>query len=328
MDVDTNATATPGGKPQPEEVVTGYGLRVFYIIQFILLVVTAFLMLENGDYGWTLFLSIPFSIGMTVGVHTVLFRTRRLLKGFLFLLLSLSAVSLALLAAGLEGAICVLMAAGIIGLPALIGLAVGYLLRDFNKAYRYYSLAGILMLNGGAYVHDQNDESRVISTAVESVEINASKEKIWEVLTGRVAFRNNENFFFRSGISYPHSMEVRNDNGGCFLVCETNNGLARLKIAEMDTLARMRFTMPDTVLPMRELSFYKTVDAAHLHGYFIPSYGEFEIKPVDGNRCRLVARTAYSYKITPVFYWGWWSDYLINAMHRQVLNDIRTLAEK
>jgi hypothetical protein len=86
--------------------------------------------------------------------------------------------------------------------------------------------------------------------------------------------------------------------------------------------------MPANVVPMKEFSMYDSVHAEHLKGYFQPQYGEFRIIPVNSHQCILTAETSYSYKITPVFYWRWWSDYLVDAMHQHVLGNIKALSEK
>jgi hypothetical protein len=53
---------------------------VFLIVQLAILFIALLLLLQNGNYGWTLFCIIPFSIGLTVGVYTRTFRTKGLLS--------------------------------------------------------------------------------------------------------------------------------------------------------------------------------------------------------------------------------------------------------
>jgi hypothetical protein len=220
--------------------------------------------------------------------------------------------------------ICIMMALGLIGLPALAGIVIGYYVR---KIHLLYSLVFIVIFNSSFYVYDVVDTSKIISNTSTSVIINANKEKVWQVLTHPVTFEKSNHLMFKAGISYPLSMQIDRRSNDCFLQCKLNNGLYNLKLIQIDTLQRIRFQLPENVVPMKELSIYKTIDAPHLQGYFKPVYGEFVIHAVNPNQCRLEANTLYSYKITPVFYWRWWSDYIVNHMHEQVLNNIKVQSE-
>jgi hypothetical protein len=192
-----------------------------------------------------------------------------------------------------------------------------------------YLAVFVVMINASFITFDRYDESQVISITSEEVVIEATKEDVWYVLTHGVQFKPNSNFFFESGVNYPTSMQLQyKDQNNCFLVCTLSAGNTALKVESLDSLKSIRFSVPDMIIPMQELSIYDSIDAPHLQGYFKPVYGEFKIESISDNECRLVATTSYSYKITPVFYWKWWSDYLVNTMHRHVLNDIKLLAEE
>ncbi len=319
-------TSTENNQQQPSnEKLSKKGLLIFCFIQCVLLVIYAMDLLTSGSYGWTLFTVIPFSIGLTVGVFTNTFQSKSLLKGFSVVMLVVLVFSLLLLVCGFEGAICILMALGMICLPAALGLLVGYRIRNIHKTFM---LVFIVVLNSSATVYDKVDTSKVSSTAVESLIINASKERVWEVLTHPVDFSLNDNFFFKAGVSYPKSMKIEYDKEQhCFLCCNFNNGFTRLKIDRIDSLKSIHFSFQEPIAPMKELTFYSSIDAPHLNeGYFMPSYGEFAIEPINSNQCKIIATTAYSYKITPVFYWKLWADYLVNKMHSSVLKDIKKIA--
>ncbi len=307
------------------EGISKAGLIWFFFLQVIALVFIFLYLLDKGTYGWTLFCVIPFSIGLTIGVFVKTYYSKKLIKGTGLTLGILFILSLLLLFAGFEGAICIIMAAGIIGAPALAGMFVGYLIRD---AHIIYVLAIIFFTNSSSYVYDINDKTKVNSVTSRSMQINASAETVWRTLTNPVGFSEINNLFFKSGVVHPVSMQLQQTQDGCFLFCNLDHGKVSLPVTEIDTFRRLRFSVPDTIAPMRELSLYDSLDAKHLRGYFAASYGEFEIEPVNNNSCRLIARTSYTYKITPAFYWRWWSDYLVNVMHKHVLEDVKTMAEK
>ncbi len=307
------------------EKISKKGMQLFFIIQAVVLVLAIFSLIAMGGYGWTLFCIIPFSLGITTGVYTRTYRSKKILRGVFIVLLLLCGLCGILLLSGVEGAICILMAAGLIMLPSLLGMAVGYLIRN---AHKIVGLVLIVLLNSSAYIYDKTDTDRIESTTSAAVLINASTQKVWEVLTHPVAYTQHKNIFFKAGVSYPTAMSVSTREGQCFLACRLNNGLIDLPITQMDSLKLLRFSLPAHVMPMKELSVYDSVHAEHLEGYFKPVYGEFSITPTGQSQCRLQAETRYTYKITPVFYWRWWSDYLINTMHLHVLTDIKATAEK
>jgi hypothetical protein len=298
---------------------------IFIILQLIVLFVATVYILQRGEYGLTLFCGIPLSIGLTIGTYTRTFKSKKLLKGFFYVLLAISLFSAFLLAARVEGAICILMAVGIIFLPALLGMLVGYAIRNM---LRIVSLLLIVVLNTSAFVYDTKTDEFVHSVAKKSMVINASKEKIWHALTNPVSFSKNDNVFFKAGVSYPTEMFLQKEANNClFLNCKYNNGNTKLFIEKLDSLKCMRFIMQEDITTMKELTFHKSIMPAHLKGYFKPLYGEFLITEISKNQCVVTATTSYSYKIRPAFYWNWWTDYLTNTMHTQVLNNIKKLAE-
>jgi hypothetical protein len=315
-----------GSSPDPaKEQLSRKGLIWFYVIQWIALIIVALALLDSGTYGWTLFGIIPFSIGLTAGTFTKRYRSGKLIRVTLLVILCILGLSAILLLGRAEGIICILMALGVIALPTFIGMAVGMWIR---KIHVIYLAVFVVMINASFITFDRYDESQVISITSEEVVIEATKEDVWYVLTHGVQFKPNSNFFFESGVNYPTSMQLQyKDQNNCFLVCTLSAGNTALKVESLDSLKSIRFSVPDMIIPMQELSIYDSIDAPHLQGYFKPVYGEFKIESISDNECRLVATTSYSYKITPVFYWKWWSDYLVNTMHRHVLNDIKLLAE-
>lgn len=319
MDAETPSTPVTNDLREKKQ------FRVFFYIQVILLVCFFLVLLDVGEYGWTLFLIIPFSIGISCGYYSQRFRSRSFLKGTALVLGILAVISVALIGAGIEGSICILMAEGLFLLPAFLGTIAGYFVRNM---YKTYIIGFVVLLNTSFSYYDAVDTSIIESTAMETVTVNASREKLWHVITHPVVFTAHSNLFFRAGVSYPTTMQLGYDEKGkCFLNCRLNNGSASLEIEKLDSLSRMRFRIPDQVQHMRELTFYDSLDAPHLKGYFDATYGEFVISPSNENQCTLTATTHYSYRITPAFYWKWWSDYLVNTMHRSVLNDIKVLAE-
>jgi hypothetical protein len=285
-------------------------------------------LLNAGSYGVTLFCAIPFTVGFVIGFLYAPTRKAIAWKTMLYALGIICLLGLLIMALGSEGGICFLMAAGLLFLPALLGVSFGHFLGNSHlKTEKIYILFVFIMVNPSALTYDILDHSQVAATSATEVIINASDSTIWHKLTQKVEFNKSNNFFLKSGISYPLDMELQKVDNQCFLKCNTTNGFANLRVDSLIQNKKMVFKPMQEVPPMRETALWGEIDAPHLHGYFKNEYGLFEIVPLEAGKCRLIAQTHYTYRITPVWYWSWWSDYLVNQMHKNVLNKIKEAAE-
>nr|MCU0383877.1 hypothetical protein [Cyclobacteriaceae bacterium] len=133
------------------ENVSAKGLKVFLIVQIFILFLTTVILLQGGYYSWSLFVAIPFSIGLTVGYYTRIAKSLSWIKLSFKVVLVIVIICFALLALGLEGAICILMAIGLIVIPALLGLLFGFLIR---KIYLINFFLLVVLLNSGFITYD------------------------------------------------------------------------------------------------------------------------------------------------------------------------------
>jgi hypothetical protein len=306
-------------------ILSKRGWRWLYLcLTFFIGVITVLLLLTKGEYGWTLFLAIPFTVSFVMGFIgapkpetgcvTILVRS----------LIGLLITGALLMAAGAEGGICFLMAAGLLILPTGLGLFFGRLLGSAHlQTNKMYILGLFILINPSTLTYDLLDHSQVEATTTTEIIINAADTMIWKKLTQKVEFNKSNNFFLKAGISYPLDMELQQVDNQCFLKCNTTNGFANLRVDTLIQNKKMVFKPEQEVVPMREMSIYPKIDAPHLHGYFENQYGMFEIEPLSAGQCRVRAQTHYTYRITPVWYWALWSDYLVDKMHQNVLNKIK-----
>jgi hypothetical protein len=307
-------------EPKYERINTKDGWRVVAIIVVVILVFSIFAILKAGEYGFTLFLTIPFSLALILSFQEAPKSSGKTLKAWGKAVGIVTALSLILLAMGFEGVICILMAVGLIILPTFLGCLIGYALSRASESHKLSVFLMIFIINPGALTYDVSDTTKIESIAQISTIVNASVFEVWQTLIQKVVFNKSSNFFLKSGVSYPLDMEIIEKDASKFLACNTNNGKTLFKI---DSLIENQ-----KILPMRELTMYHDLEAAHLHGYFESDYGTFEIQPINEKQCLLIAKTQYKYAITPAFYWKWWSDYLLNTMHENVLNKVKEIAEQ
>jgi hypothetical protein len=314
---------------QVRAVISKKGWLWFTLILTILGGTAAAISLLNaGSYGITLFCAIPFTVGFVIGFLYAPSQKAIAWKTMFYALGIICLLGLLVMALGGEGGICFLMAAGLLILPAFLGVLFGHGLGSAHlKMEKIYILFVFMMIHPSALTYDMLDNSQVDATATTSVVINAADSTIWNKLIQKVEFNKSNNLFLKAGVSYPLDMELQMVDNQCFLKCNTTNGFVNLRVDSMIQNKKMLFKPIQEIMPMREMSFYEHLDAPHLHGYFKNEYGLFEIVPLEAGKCRLIAQTHYTYRITPVWYWSWWSDYLVNSMHKNVLNKIKTSAE-
>ncbi len=314
-------------EPKPEMMNSKRGWNAFAITLLLILVFLIFSILNYGVYGYTLFLSIPFTIAFILSFREAPNSKGKALLAWSKALGIITILSLLLLAAGAEGVICILMAVGLIILPTFAGCLLGFALSKAFQKNKFSILLMVFLINPGTLTYDVNDTAKIESVAQTSVQINAPPSVVWKNLTQKVSFNKSHNFFLKSGVSYPLDMEIIQKDSLNYLSCQTNNGLTLFKIDSLIAPSKLQFSATQEILPMRELTLYHDLDAAHLHGYFESDYGVFEVQPLNDNQCLLIAKTQYSYTITPAFYWKWWSDYLLNAMHKNVLTKVKEISE-
>ncbi|PIF46561.1 hypothetical protein CLU96_3599 [Chryseobacterium sp. 52] len=300
------------------------------IFIFISLIVAAwFLMVQNGEYGITMFFTIPISIGLIIG-YIKYFREIEVWKiclTILKIIIGLFVFSLILIGIGLEGAICIIMAIPFIAFAMLVGFMIGSVIGGLDKRrYTGSVFLFLLVINPASYIFDQNSEP-IRDTVTTEIIVNSSSDTVWKLLSTSILFNKPDFILFEKGVSYPKSIQLINNKGNLIYQCETNNDDINLNIDEYIENKKVRFSLENQTVPMKEVSPYEEMDARHLHDYFIVDYGEISLQKLSENKTKIIAKTQYSYKIAPKWYWKKWSNYILDRMQGQVLNSIKQQSE-
>ncbi|GAA3968420.1 hypothetical protein GCM10022407_13140 [Hymenobacter antarcticus] len=231
-----------------------------------------------------------------------------------------------------EGIICVLMATPFALIMALVGGLLGQAVVELRGSRRPLPVvAVVVLLYPAAQEYEARHPAPVLPRRVATqVLVAAPPAAVWAVLMRPVVYPAANNWF-RAGVVYPTRTAFALDSatGQRTLVCRYSHGLARLPVVGWEPGRSLTFAVPPPTMPapMRELSPYPDVHAPHLHGFFRVDSGTFRLRPLPGGRTLLEARTVYRHAIGPQFYWQLWSDYLLDAMHGQVLATLKAEAE-
>ena len=295
--------------------------RVFLAFLFLLLVGGGIAMIEVGIYAYTLFTVVPVLIGAIASLITrpATGLGAVAVGGGVGLLASLS-----LLALGLEGAICVVMAAP---LTTPLGMLGSWLVYKANSAEAATgSIVMFLLLPSASLTWDAKTVPPVFEVS-SSIEIAAPPERVWKHVVTFSELPEPHEWYFRAGIAYPRRARIEGTGVGAVRYCEFSTGPFVEPIEVWDEPRLLRFAVTANPAPMNELSPYGHISPKHLHGYLVSKHGQFKLTPLPNGHTLLEGTTWYQHGLWPAEYWRWWSDAIIHRIHMRVLTHIRNLAE-
>lgn len=298
---------------------TKVGWIIFWSILSLIVTVTATVCVTL-EYGVALYVGVPVTIGFIVGF--VGKNLKGLIKGTLAVVLTTTFLSLLLIAFKIEGAICIIMIIVPLFFFVSIGFGIGKLLLQIVPKNNNYLIL-FFLINPACIVADTQIEM-VENTIITKTVVHATPAQIWQVLTNEVDFGKHENFFFKNGVNYPLDMRLTQRNDSMLLRCNLRNCVTELYVDEIVPNKVLRFRSVKDVEPVKELTFYDTLSTPHTSGeYFKHHYGKFELVPLPDGSTELIAESQFSYRLSPAFYWNWWSKYLVSTMHNRVLEIVK-----
>lgn len=285
------------------------------------LLMLAFAALWLESYGLALFMGTPFSIGLVTAY--VLCRqypaSARETLEVVFMTVVMTAGGA--LVIGIEGAVCLAMAAPLGLVLAWMGGVVGRFMANTGEAPSRGAMMIAVLLPGGAAVESGEHPAtlREVSTAVI---VDAPPEDVWEHVIAFSPMPPPRALVFRLGVAYPVRAEIRGAGVGAIRYCVFSTGAFVEPITIWQPGERLAFDVIESPRPLNELSIRDTAPP-HLDGYLLPRRGEFRLIPLPDGRTRLEGSTWYEQRLRPEGYWVIFSDYLIGRIHRQVLEHIR-----
>jgi uncharacterized membrane protein YhaH (DUF805 family) len=284
-----------------------------------------------GAYGWSLFVGVPFFLGL-FSVLTYSYHEPRSYRSCLNVaVLPVVLLGGVLLLVALEGVICVLMAAPLAILLAVVGGWLGYAIQSNYWGPSRQSpgmLSAVLLLTPALFgVERAAALQPEIFVVHSSVEVNAPPQEVWNKVVAFKEIGAPRELLFRAGIAYPIRAEIAGRGAGAIRRCVFSTGPFVEPIQVWDEPRLLKFGVTENPPPMNELSPYANLRPPHLHGYFVSKQGQFELTALPGGRTRVTGTTWYRHTMWPAAYWHLWSDYIIHRIHMRVLEHIRDEAE-
>ena len=284
-----------------------------------------------AQYGWSLFVGLPFCLGLFAVLTFSYHQPRRLSECLAVAVMPVAMLGGLLFLFAMEGVICLLMAAPIAAVLSLFGGLLGFAIQSafWGRQHAPAIFGMVVLLTPGLFgvEHFTRPQPGVFEVK-SSIEINAPPEKVWQNVIAFAEIPPPQETIFRAGIAYPIRAEIAGHGPGAVRHCVFSTGSFVEPITVWDEPHLLRFSVTENPPPMNELTPYGHIEPKHLHGYFESHQGQFLLTGLPSGRTRLAGTTWYSHSMWPESYWHWWSDYIIHRIHMRVLNHIRSEAER
>jgi hypothetical protein len=284
-----------------------------------------------AQYGWGLFVGLPFCLGLFAVLTHSYHQPRSYGECVTVAILPVAMLGAVLLLVAVEGVICIMMAAPLAFCLALLGGSLGYGIQAAHWSRRHAPavLGMVVLLTPGFYgvEHFTRPQSGVF-VVKSAIEINAPPQKVWQTVVAFAEIPPPKETLFRAGLAYPIRAEIAGNGPGAVRRCIFSTGPFVEPITIWDEPHLLRFNVTANPAPLDELTPYGHIEPKHLHGYFESHQGQFLLSELPGGRTRLEGTTWYSHSMWPETYWHWWSDYIIHRIHMRVLEHIRSQAER
>jgi uncharacterized membrane protein YhaH (DUF805 family) len=285
-----------------------------------------------GNYGWSLFVGLPFGMGLLSALIHGYHQPRSLGACLLAANGAVLLAGIGFLMFAMEGAICLLMAAPLAFAIASLGGALGYAiqksLRVRSEPPRLFC-AGILLMPLFMGLEHTLPPSAPLFQVTSSVIVNAPPEKVWQNVVSFSELPPPRELIFKLGVAYPIRAEIHGQGVGAVRHCNFSTGPFVEPIEVWDEPRLLRFSVTENPEPLQEWTPYHNIHPKHLDGYLASEAGQFRLVPLDdGRKTLLEGTTWYRHHMWPSDYWAIWSDHIIHTIHLRVLNHVKQLSEK
>ncbi|HYU44628.1 MAG TPA: hypothetical protein VEK84_00445 [Terriglobales bacterium] len=283
------------------------------------------------NYGWGLFVALPFTMGLVGAVIYGLRQPRSLRSCVGVACLSTLLLGASLMGLAFEGLFCLVMALPItlplaaFGGVCAYGVQQGRWFRSDARAYLSVLLILVPGIEWTEHVVATPARTFVVHSAIE---VQAPPEKVWRAVVAFSEISPPAEWMFRAGIAYPIRAEMAGSGVGAERHCVFSTGAFIEPIQIWDAPRRLKFSVTANPPPMEEWTPYGHIEPPHLHGFLVSNGGQFLLTPLPSGGTRLEGTTWYHHGLRPAAYWRLWSDAIIHQIHLRVLRHIRDEAEK
>ncbi|MCA9094788.1 MAG: hypothetical protein KDA68_14975 [Planctomycetaceae bacterium] len=270
---------------------------------------------DHASYGLAMFCLLPLLTGFSVGA---IVRRKEILAASLITVGIFSGIFL--VATGLEGIICVFMAAPFMGFGMAIGGLFGYLLigrkreqrrRDAMKTFLLLFAMPLIMAAAERIERPMRTDQRR-ETFATTIDIDASPEKTWESLTQIPELMGEKPFLLAVGLPVPTSCSLGEVGLGSERVCYFNQGKIVQRVSVWEPNESLGVSILESTLPGRR--WLQFIDA------------EYKLTRTKKGT-RLTRFSTIGSRLYPRWYWRGFEEWGVVSEHEYVLANIKRIAE-
>ena len=281
-----------------------------------------------GDYGWTVFVFLPFLVGFLpsymASKKLELSKNQCYSLSFTALLISI----FLLLAWAIEGAICIIMALPILMLIIWLSAYVGFYINNKkSRISRSHATIILAFYSLSFFSFDYINEPDDLIAVTTKIIVNAPIEKVWENVVSFDTIPEPTEFIFKTGIAYPQNATIKGTGVGAVRYCNFTTGSFIEPITTWDEPRLLRFSVESQPYPMKEWNPFWDINPPHMESYLKSYKGQFKLERTGNNVTLLEGTTWYKVDIYPQFYWKTWTDAIIHKIHNRVLEHIKKESE-
>ena len=281
-----------------------------------------------GEYGWALFVVMPFALG---AISTWLHLRRHpatLKEAQRVSYLAVLCVGGLLFGLALEGLVCLVMATPIALLLAAMGGSVVWQIHRAHSNKSNAPLMGVVVLSLPAlFAGEPLGRPEAPTFTVQSeVFVAAAPDRLWPLVVDVAGIPPDKRLWSRLGMATFRRAWTEGQGVGAIRYCEFDTGVAREPVEVWDPPRRLQLRVETTPTPLKELSIHEHIHAPHLKGFYEVQSAEFRLEPVPGGT-RLMGTTRYRHGLWPAEYWAWWCGHVVSDLQLRVLNHAKHQAE-
>jgi uncharacterized membrane protein YhaH (DUF805 family) len=286
------------------------------------------------SYGWSLFIGLPFAIGMASSYFYGRNQLRSPGDSILIASIAITLLGLTVFLWAWEGMICLLMAAPIGYVLAILGAILGYNLQKKKNlpvhARRIILSMFIILPLTMAAEYAERPQFPTIAVCT-TCYISAPPERVWENIIAFPQLPAPKEWIFQTGIAYPIGATISGAGVGAVRHCKFTTGNFIEPITAWNKRQLLAFNVKAQPEPMKEFSWIRDLQPAHLNGYLNVHRGEFRLfeeRDAGGKvSTRVVGTTWYDNHMWPGSYWRFYADNIMHSIHNRVLMHIKNISE-
>ena len=229
-----------------------------------------------SGYGLLLFFATPLMMGTMIGLLTNRPAPRPLADSIITALLAVALTGGAIALFALEGVICLLMAAPIAVVAALMGAVVGRAIAIHGR----YAMAPVMLAAATVPLLGMAEhaiEQPTLHEVLTVQDIAAPPEVVWRHVIAFPEMAPPTEWIFRTGIAYPMRARLVGEGVGAVRHCEFSTGAFVEPITAWEPGRRLAFDVASQPRPMVEWGLTGALHPPHLDTLLRSRRGEFRL---------------------------------------------------